>query len=70
MIIGQESVSCRIIFKLSHHFRNSLVNFQLPILAWEKFLRIEPRVYAVFFQAGVESAHLMISEVRDACCSS
>jgi hypothetical protein len=39
----------------SHHFRDSLVNFQLPILAWEKFLCIEPRVYAVFFQAGVES---------------
>jgi hypothetical protein len=45
----------RLFFKLSHHFRDSLVNFQLPILAWEKFLCIEPRVYAVFFQAGVES---------------
>ena len=35
----------------------SLANLQFPILTWEEFGFVEPRVHAVFGQAGVESAH-------------
>ena len=38
-------------------FAHSLADFQFPILAWEEFGFIEPRVHAVFGEAGVESAH-------------
>ena len=34
-----------------------LANPQFPILSWEEFLFVKPRVHAVLGQAGVESAH-------------
>ncbi len=38
-------------------FDLSFADFQFPILTWEKLFLVEPRVYAVLGQAGVESAH-------------
>ena len=35
----------------------SLADFQFPILPWEEFGFVEPRVHAVFGQASVKSAH-------------
>ena len=34
----------------------SLADFQFPILPWEEFGFVEPRVHAVFGQAGIECA--------------
>jgi len=38
---------------------HSLADFQFPILPWEEFGFVEPRVRAVFGQAGVKSAHII-----------
>jgi hypothetical protein len=64
MTIGQENVSCPIIFNHYILFAHSLANLQFPILAWEdgstslttRFSLVEPGVHAVFDQTVIQRA--------------